>query len=159
MAARRKDALLEILALAAHDRDASWHVSLLAALEGVSEGQARWRPGPGRNSIWDLVRHVSHWKRALMAAWDQDGIDSGDWSRRDWDELPAGDAAWGADLDELARVSELLASRLAVADEKLLDLELPGFRGSVARNALQVATHDAYHAGQVRLLLRLQEQD
>lgn len=157
MSARRRDALLELLSLAAHDREAPWHASLLQSLDDVSVDQARWRPAPERNSIWDLVRHVTHWKRAVMAAWDQDGVDHESWARGDWGELPGDDDAWPEDVRELARVSDLLASRLAVADERLLDLELPGFRGSVAYNAMQVATHDAYHAGQIRLLLRLQE--
>lgn len=148
---------MELLNLAAEDPDTPWHASLANALEGVDPDRARWRPGPDRNSIWDLVRHVIHWKRALMAAWDHDGVDHQAWSRRDWGELPNTDAAWNEDLVELTRVSRLLTSRLAAADDRLLEVELPGFRGSVAKNAMQVATHDAYHAGQVRLLLRLQE--
>lgn len=156
MPPRRKDALLELLSQTAEDRDLPWHASLLGALDGVGPDQARWRPAPDRNSIWDLVRHVTHWKRALMSAWDEDGTDHDAWSQGDWAALPEADTAWADDVEALARTTRLLSSRLAAADERLLDLEVAGFRGSTARNAMQVATHDAYHAGQIRLLLRLQ---
>lgn len=158
MPGRRKDLLLDLMHVAADGKAGVWHASLLAALEGVDATRARWRPAPDRPSIWDLVRHVTHWKRGLMRAWDEGELDTEAWSAQDWSG-PAeegGEEAWRESVDELARVTRGLASRLAAADERLLDAEVGGFGGGVARHAMQAATHDAYHAGQVRLLLRLQ---
>ena len=155
MTNRRATDLAELLTSTAEAPGLAWHVSLMDALEGVTPEQARWRPGPGRNSIWELVRHVAHWKHALLAAWDEGGIDHEAWERADWAAVP-GDAVWEDDLSTLIEVSRRLAARLAAADDALLEEGRSGFRGSGAHNAMHVATHDAYHAGQIRLLLRLQ---
>lgn len=159
MPARRKDLLLQLMQLTAEPPDGMWHASVLTTLEDVDAARARWRPAPGRPSIWNLVRHLTHWKRGLMRAWDEGEIDVAAWWDRDWEALPEGaDAStWRDDVAELARVTRGLAERIAAADERLLDHEVGGLDGGVARHALQVATHDAYHAGQIRLLLRLQE--
>lgn len=154
MTLRWKDALEETQALALED--SPWHAALLASLRDVTATQARWRPNAEANSIWSIVRHATHWKNGLMRAWDGDGFDYDAWHAADWDALPADDAAWPEDVAALERAARLLRSRLAAADVKLLEIELEGFGGPARRHLLNAATHDAYHAGQVRLLLRLQ---
>ena len=156
MANERAKALAELHSSTAEAPGLAWHVSLLDALDGVTPERARWRPGPGRNSIWDLVRHLVHWKRALLAAWEEGGIDHDAWERGDWAAVPE-DAVWEDDVSTLAEVSRRLAARLAVTDDAFLEEDQAGFAGSVAHNAVHAATHDAYHAGQIRLLLRLQD--
>lgn len=157
MARRRKDVLLSLLRTAGEARPGRWHASLAEALDDVTAEQARWSPAPGRPSAWSIVRHVTHWKKGVTLALDQDGIDTRAWDEADWGALPEDDAAWQADREELTVVSRRLAQRLAAADDALLDRELPGFGGSIAENLAQLATHDAYHAGQVRALVRLRE--
>lgn len=151
----RANDLAELLASTAEGRDIAWHASLLDALDGVTPEQARWRPGPDRNSIWDLVRHLAHWKRALLAAWETGDLDHDAWERTDWAPVPE-DAVWEDDLRTLVDVSRRLAATLAAGGDALFEEGQVGFRGSVLHNAMHVATHDAYHAGQIRLLLRLQ---
>jgi len=157
MVRRRKDLLLAMLEAAGDGRGSPWHASLLESVEDLDVDQARWSPAPGRPSAWAVVRHVVHWKRGVMEALDRDGLDAEVWAAADWSDLPLDDAAWHADRDELARVTRLLAQRLAAADEGLLDNAVHGFDASIAETAFHVATHDAYHAGQIRLLLRLRD--
>jgi len=157
MVRRRKDLLLAMLEAAGDGRESPWHASLLETVEDLDVDQARWSPAPGRPSAWALVRHVVHWKRGVMEALDRDGLDARVWAAADWGELPMDDAAWHADRDELARVTRLLAQRLAAADEGLLDNGVDGFDATIAETAFHVATHDAYHAGQIRLLMRLRD--
>jgi len=157
MALRRKDLLLALLRATGDGRNGPWHASLLESVEGLDVDQARWSPAPGRPSAWALVRHVVHWKRGVMEALDRDGLDADVWAATDWGDLPWDDAAWHADRDELARVTRLLAQRLAAADEGLLDNDVSGFDATIAETAFHVATHDAYHAGQIRLLMRLRD--
>jgi len=132
-----------------------WHASLIEAIDGLDAEGARWSPAPERPSIWALVRHVAHWKRGVMAALDHDGVELDEWMAGDWSAVPDDDAAWAGDREELIRTTRLLAQRLAAADERLLDREMFGFSASIAETAMHVATHDAYHAGQVRLLRKL----
>lgn len=140
-------------------RDGPWHASLLETVEDLDVDQARWSPAADRPSAWALVRHVVHWKRGVMEALDRDGLDAEVWAAADWGDLPLDDAAWHADRDELARVTRLLAQRLAAADESLLDNGVHGFGTTIAETAFHVATHDAYHAGQIRLLMRLRNSE
>lgn len=148
---------MSLLRTAGEARPGRWHASLAEALDGLSADQARWSPAAGRPSVWSIVRHVTHWKKGLTLALDQDGLDTRAWDEADWGVLPEDDAAWDADREELTVVSRRLMQRLAAADDALLDRELPGFGGSIADNLAQLATHDAYHAGQVRALVKLRE--
>lgn len=157
MAPRLKDALLELQAFGTET--SPWHPSLTEALRGVSTGQARWQPAPHLNSIWAIVRHVTHWKQGLMRAWDGDGFVLERWESDDWPPLPADDAAWPEDLEALERSGRLLATRVSAADERLLSADLDGLAGPALRHLMNAATHDAYHAGQIRMLLRLQGLD
>jgi len=157
MARRRKDLLLHALHQTGQAADGTWHASLAEAVADLDAAQARWTPAEGRPCAWALVRHVTHWKKGVMRALDQDDHDPEAWHRADWGPLPDDDGAWAVDRDELARISRLLAQRLAAADDPLLDAELPGFGASIAETFAQVAAHDAYHAGQVRAMQRLRE--
>jgi hypothetical protein len=157
MIGRRKDLLLGVLRSAGDAPEDGWHASLLRTLDGVDAAAARWTPAPDRPSIWAVVRHVTLWKTVLMEAMDHGHVDPGPYDEVDWGELPADDAAWDADRDELARVTRLLEQRVAAADDRLLDGEVDGLGGSLAEQIVQLATHDAYHAGQIRGLVRLRE--
>lgn len=154
---RRKDLLLSVLRSAGDATDGALHASLLRTLEGVDAAAARWTPAPDRPSVWALVRHVTLWKTVLMEAMDQGYVDPTPFEAADWGELPADDAAWDADQTELARVTRLVEQRVAAADDRLLDREVDGLGGTLAEQIAQLATHDAYHAGQIRGVLRLRE--
>ncbi|MCG8455230.1 MAG: hypothetical protein MI919_03045, partial [Holophagales bacterium] len=56
------DPRISILLLAveqAYDRRA-WHgPNLSSALRGVTPGMAAWRPGAGRNNVWELAVHAA----------------------------------------------------------------------------------------------------
>ena len=92
-----------------------------------------------------------------MEAMDHGYVDPAPFEASDWGELPSDDAAWDADRTELARVTRLVEQRVAAADDRLLDRELDGLGGTLAEQIAQLATHDAYHAGQIRTLVRLRE--
>jgi uncharacterized damage-inducible protein DinB len=157
MTGRRKDLLLALLRVAGDAQEEGWHASLLRTLDGVDAAAARWTPAPDRPSVWALVRHVTLWKTALMEAMDHGYVDPSPFEASDWGELPADAAAWDADRSELARVTRLVEQRVAAADDRLLDREVDGLGGTLAEQIAQLATHDAYHAGQIRGLLRLRE--
>jgi DinB superfamily len=42
----------------------AWQPSLAMAVQGLTAAQVSWKPGPDRHSIWQIVRHVTHWTRA-----------------------------------------------------------------------------------------------
>lgn len=155
MRRRRKDLLTFLLDVTGDAPTPNWHASLAAAVEGMDASQARWSPGTGRPSAWALLRHATHWKTAVTTALDHGELDTEAWDAEDWGPEPADDAAWDADREAFATVSRRLRQRIGAADDGLLDGEAAGFRGTIAELVAQVAAHDAYHAGQVRLLAEL----
>jgi hypothetical protein len=132
----------------------TWHgPNLKQSLKGVTAEQAAWRPGPGRHNIWEVALHAAYWKYAVRRR-----IEGGKrgsfvlkgsnfFARPEKDEMT--EAAWDVDKKLLER--EHRALREAVA--KVLRTPraarlLPQLYG--------IAFHDIYHAGQIRLLRRLE---
>ena len=133
----------------------TWHgPNLKQSLKGVPARQAVWRPGPGRHNIWELALHTAYWKYAVRRR-IQDGqrgsfvLKGSNFFARP-EKGKATEAAWSADKKLLEQ--EHRAMRTAIAKV----LRTP--RGArFLRQLYGVAFHDVYHAGQIRLLRRLQE--
>jgi hypothetical protein len=133
----------------------TWHgPNLKQSLKGVSAKQAAWRPSPGRHNIWELAVHSAYWKYAVRRR-----IEGGKrgsfalkgsnfFTRPEKNGLT--EAAWRADLALLAAehraLEQVIRSVLRTPRASKL---LPSLYG--------VAFHDVYHAGQIRLLRRLQD--
>jgi hypothetical protein len=132
----------------------TWHgPNLRQSLVGVSAKQAAWRPAPGRHNIWELALHAAYWKYAVRRRIE--GGKRGSFLLKGSNFFPrpepgkATEAAWRGDLALLEKEHEALE----LAMERLLKTRramklLPALYG--------VAFHDVYHAGQIRLLRRLQ---
>ena len=146
--------LVLALLVEAYERK-TWHgPNLKQSLKGVSVVQAAWRPGAGRHNIWELALHAAYWK--YVARRKIEGGKRGSFMLKGSNFFPrpekgnATEEAWAADRKLLER--EHRALRTAVA--KVLRTT----RGDkFLRHVYGVAFHDVYHAGQIRLLRRLQE--
>jgi hypothetical protein len=144
----------------------AWQPSLLMAVEGLTAAQAAWKPGPERHSIWQIVRHVTHWKRATLEAWNGthrlfEGRDATprfrEVMRTDWQDISGDDATWQADLKALRDVSLAIKEKANSTDLDALLRPFPSEEwGPAALRVLRMATHDIYHAGQIRYLRALQ---
>ena len=133
----------------------TWHgPNLKQSLKGVAARQAAWRPGPGRHNIWEVALHAAYWKYAVRRRIEGGQRGSFVLKGSNFFARPekgkATEAAWSADKKLLER--EHRAMRAAIAKV----LRMP--RGAkLLRQLYGVAFHDIYHAGQIRLLRRLQE--
>ena len=133
----------------------TWHgPNLKQSLKGVPARQAAWRPGPGRHNIWEVALHTAYWKYAVRRRIE--GGQRGSFALKGSnffarpEKGKATEAAWSADKKLLER--EHRALRAAIAKV----LRTP--RGAkFLRQFYGVTFHDVYHAGQIRLLRRLQE--
>jgi uncharacterized damage-inducible protein DinB len=140
----------------AYDRP-GWHgPNLRGALRGLGAAAAQCRPEGAANSIWRIVLHCAYWKYAVRHRITGEGK-RGSFPRRgsNWFALPepADAAAWKADLALLDEQHRRFREVVAGLSEGRLD-ERCG-RSPVARLVYGIAAHDLYHAGQVRLLIRL----
>ena len=144
----------------------AWQPSLLMAVEGLTAAQAAWKPGPDRHSIWQIVRHVTLWKRATLEAWNgtQPLFEGREITprfhevmRSDWQDISGDDAAWQGDLTALRAVSHAIKEKAALLDHDALVRPFPREDwGPAVLRLLRLATHDIYHAGQIRYLRAMQ---
>lgn len=146
----------------AYDQRA-WHgPNLRASLRGVSAREAAWRPAAGRHNIWELALHCAYWKygvRRLLL-----GEKRGTFPVKGsnfWVRPQQGRVALDSDWDETTALLEEQHRRLRAAVASFPPARLHrrvspngwSFRSAI----VGVASHDLYHAGQIRLLRRLQK--
>lgn len=139
----------------------SWHgPNLMGSIRGLSEEQARWRPGDGRHNIWEVVVHAAYWKYAVLRkligeARGQFSLKGSNWFARSTDD--------GEGLtfkDDVARLKDYhskLISAVRAHPSSALDKIAPGKKDTYRDIIIGVAAHDLYHAGQIQLLKRLQQ--
>jgi uncharacterized damage-inducible protein DinB len=136
-----------------------WHgPSMLDTLRGVTAQQAAAHPVPGAHSIWELVLHVTAWRREVIRRIA--GATAGEPLEGDWPAVPEpSEENWRAALDELQRSHEdvLIAVRSmprAQLDEPVKDARNPplGTGLSFYTTLHGLVHHDVYHGGQISLL-------
>ncbi|MDQ7829409.1 MAG: DinB family protein [Armatimonadota bacterium] len=138
-----------------------WHPPLATAVHGLTAAQAAWKPAPERHSIWQIVRHVIHWKRGVLRALEGDPPDYERMTAEDWAEVSGDQAAWEADVRALQELYEAFGRLLEALGEDGVQRAVQAYRQSsgptpVARRLLNAFTHDAYHTGQIQYLRALQ---
>lgn len=136
--------------------------SLASAVRGLTPAQAAWKPSAARHSIWQIVRHLAHWKQATLSALDGTPVDYDAWNQADWQEVSGGEADWERDVEHLRQVSDELRARVERMDDEALSTAINWYKRSarpypVAHRLLNQATHDIYHAGQIQYVFALQE--
>src|SRR5205807_5457089 len=146
--------LVLVLVAEAYQRQ-TWHgPNLKQSLKGVSVVQAAWRPGAGRHNIWEVALHAAYWKYAVRRRLE--GGKRGSFVLKGSNFFPrpekgnATEAAWNADKKLLEREHRAMCAAIAKALRKPRDAKF-------LKQLYGVAFHDVYHAGQIRLLRRLQE--
>ena len=135
----------------------AWHgPSVLEALDGVSASTAARKMDAQRNSIWELVLHLAHGRHLLAErTTSEPGAAFPREIREPWwpvSPRDTGDAAWRADLALLDDRQRMLMDAIRRATPAQLGRVPQGSQLSTARQLLGMALHDAYHAGQIRLL-------
>jgi hypothetical protein len=138
----------------------TWQPPLGKAIEGISAAQAAWKPAPQRHSIWQIVRHVILWKQGVLDAWDGKVRDEQELERADWQEAGGDEAAWQTDVRRLQEITLQIKDRVRALDDAALGQLVPTYRGypdqALAIRLARMATHDIYHAGQIKYLRALQ---
>jgi uncharacterized damage-inducible protein DinB len=140
----------------------SWQPPLSKAVEGLTAQQAAWKPAPERHSIWQIVRHVTHWKRSVVAAFEGRTLSYEELEETDWPEASGDEAAWQADLRTLFEVTQQIRQRTQAMNEAALAERRVWYEGktewaqAVGIRLVRMATHDIYHSGQIRYLRALQ---
>jgi len=140
----------------AYDRR-SWHgPNLRSALRGVGPEEALDRPQQGRHNIQEIAVHCAYWKYRVVRLLEP-GVEGFSLAGSDWFER-AGEpdrAAWQADLALLGEWHDRLKRAVAAYHPKALETKIRG-EFTAEEVVSGIAAHDLYHAGQIRLLRRMQ---
>jgi len=133
----------------------TWHgPNLRQSLKGVTAKQAAWRPSRGRHNIWEETLHTAYWKYAVRRRLE--GGKHGSFVLKGSNFFPrpekgkATEASWRADRAILENEHRALVRTIRKV------LRSPGAARHL-RMLYGVAFHDVYHAGQIRMLRRLQQ--
>ena len=156
-----KDVVIDQVRNTLLQEDWQWQPSLSEALEGLTAVQAAFKPAPERHSIWQIVRHLILWKRAVLQAWNGDPPDETQLTEADWAKVSGDEAAWQRDVQALMSVSREYLDRVQSLDDASLSRQVawyehPGAVQPLAIRLVRTVTHDIYHAGQIRFLRALQ---
>ncbi|HEV8338215.1 MAG TPA: ankyrin repeat domain-containing protein [bacterium] len=140
----------------------SSQLPLAMAVRGLTAAQAAWKPSPDRHSIWQIVRHLTHWKEGVIAALDGKPLAYEERNRTDWQEVAGAHRDWEADVERLKAISHEIRARVEEMDDATLSREIKWYQESrrsrpILTRLLDIATHDIYHTGQIQYLFAIQE--
>jgi uncharacterized damage-inducible protein DinB len=134
-----------------------WFVALRNALAGVTAQQAVWKPGGDQNSIWETVSHLNFYNYAYVERFK--GVDY-QYPTDDNDATfmaGTGDEAWKAEVDRLDTVMTEFRELIRAADDAKFDMPVSGTNPAKWSTLISnINAHNAYHAGQIVLLRKLQ---
>ena len=139
----------------------AWHgPSVRDALRGVDARMAASRPAPDRHTIWELVLHLAYTRHRVLLRMGEGERRFPHPLRGAWWPQPPSDVderAWRDALALLGAYHHRLLDVVRRAPRTALRRVRPGRRETIAHELLGVAFHDAYHAGQIRMLALLQK--
>ena len=139
----------------------AWHgPGVLELISDVSAADAAARPIPNAHSIWELVLHITAWKRVCKRRLEGEPA-----QLSDEENFPrvtdVSDSAWDKTKKELIDTHRQLLESLRKVDESRLDQPI------VASTSVNYSTtyvtlhggvqHDLYHAGQIAILKKALE--
>ena len=137
----------------------AWHgPNLGGALRGLSPAQAAWRPHPARHNIWELAVHCAYWKYVVLRLLTGEPRGSFPLAGSNWFPRPTENTApaLAADLRLLRDQHRRLRAAVAVFPPSRLGARPATSKYTYRELIAGAAAHDLYHAGQVRLLKKLQ---
>jgi hypothetical protein len=140
----------------------AWHgPTLSSVVRGFSAEQAAWRPAPGRHSAWEIVLHCAYWKHRVHARVAPGTAAPFLRTGSNWPDAPEeiSTARWRADVALLKSAHAGLREAVAALPPASLQRPAPGQKKTRLANIVGICYHDIYHAGQIRLLHRIQESE
>ncbi|MFZ2873087.1 MAG: DinB family protein [Phycisphaerales bacterium] len=150
--------LLAALARANFTGKAWQGAALAGAIRGVSASESLRRPAKGRRNIHEIVLHAAYWKYAVRRRLNPSDDAEFRGSPSNWPAAPTSpeERDWKRTVRLLKEEHQRLMRAIEGLDAASLDVVPPGGRTwTRAQLIMGIASHDAYHTGQVQLLKKL----
>lgn len=148
----RKDVLLKAWEVS-NDIE-SWFVPIRKAIENVNAEQAAWKPEgvSGFNSIQEITHHIFYYKARFLCRLA--GIDFETVTDNEVTFIAGLTWDWEEVREELFSVNSKIVAHIESLKDADFDQLQP--KEAIGQQLLDLATHDAYHAGQLVLIRKLQ---
>jgi uncharacterized damage-inducible protein DinB len=139
-----------------------WHgPSLSTILKGITAEQAAHRPSTEAHSIWEILLHMTGWKREVTRR--AQGHTAAEPAEGDWPRVDeVSEARWRSACEDHLRAQQELAELIRNLADEQLDVTVKGDTAayigagiSVRANLYGILQHDVYHAGQIALLKKM----
>lgn len=134
-----------------------WFLPVAEAVSGVTAEQANWRPDGGRaNTIWETLNHLIYYKERLLKRWtgEETAYPKGVTNEDTFTVEATDEAAWEQTVRRSHDVHLAIRERIAGLKDEDWENAIPSRQLDTWLNSL--AMHDAYHAGQIVLIRKLQ---
>lgn len=151
--------MTEIARIVNHLREAyagaPWHgPSLKSLLSDVDFERAADRRLQTVHTIWELVLHVTSWEGAAIEVLRGKPAPSLPWAK-DWPKAGTTFMEWNIARQALDSTHDELLSLVSCLSEKRLDDPVPGRTYSLHWLLYGLASHTAYHGGQIAILKKV----
>lgn len=137
----------------------AWHgPAVMEILSGITAQQAAARPSHAVHSIWEIVRHIAAWDRAVVRRLQGDRAQLP--AEEDWPLVTdTSDEAWERTTKALTQGNKVLQSAISHLDESRLDQPILESMPSVYVTLHGIVQHDLYHVGQIAILKKMVSED
>lgn len=134
----------------------AWFVTIRNAVEGITAEQADWKPaGAEASSIRGFLTHVYYYNFAYLQRFK---LGDYEYTKKDNDETFETEKSWEQEIADFDAMMQEWRSELKnAADSKFDELVPNRTDGATWTDILGcMMTHNAYHAGEIVLLRKLQ---
>ncbi|MBN6885855.1 putative damage-inducible protein DinB [Cytobacillus horneckiae] len=141
--------------LLANANDESWYLSFEQVADGIAEADAVWKPDENSHSIVEIVQHLIYWNEAWQVRYEKNDVAAVPKIERNEDSFKYKEGSSYKELkEELLHV--LLKWQHLLTAEKL-EAEVPGYPVSAEWWGMiaNLATHNAYHIGQIAYIKKI----
>lgn len=142
---------------ACYDKN-TWFVALKNTLDGVTASEAVWKPENSDNSIWETLSHLNYYNFAYVERFK--GVDHqypADDNDATFTAGEATDEAWAQELAKLDAIMTEFRDLIANSHESKFNEPVSNTnQASWATLVSNINAHNAYHAGQILLIRKLQ---
>jgi uncharacterized damage-inducible protein DinB len=139
-----------------------WHgPPLVKILDGITVEQAARTPSPDAHSIWEILIHMTGWKREVARR--AQGHAAAEPARGDWPAIgEVSESRWRAACEDHLSAQRDLVELVRGMSDAQLDTRVQGdtaaFIGAgitIRATLYGILQHDVYHAGQIAILKKL----
>ncbi|GIN39305.1 DinB family protein [Heyndrickxia oleronia] len=143
--------------LLANANDPSWYLPFSDSVENLSEEEALWKPNENSNSIAEIVQHLLYWNETWQTRYQKSHLNAAPSIENNNNSFIIPENKTFNDLKE--ELLKILLQWQDLLTEEKIESNVNGFPIPAQWWAIlgNVATHNAYHIGQIIYIRKLQK--